>query len=134
MANSEAVNAAQTLSQPAPTKHAMVITIEKDAHEIIATGPPPLHQPANQCFSRQTTDDAAWEIFQGVFGDSQAELGEENPIANPTCSNNSASGVTSEVVTQSGNATPNQLQYLMRQGTGFDSTALPLKSSFDADV
>ncbi len=133
MANSKAVNAAQTLSQPAPTKHVMVITmesakrtIEKDAYALIATGPPPLPQPANESFSQQTIDDTAREIFQDVFGDSQAELGGETPISNPTCSNDSASGVTSEVFTQSGNATPNQLHYLMRQGTGCYPCALPL--------
>ncbi len=108
-------------------------TIEKDAHALIATGPPPLPQPANESFSQQTIDDTAREIFQDVFGDSQAELGGETPISNPTRSNDSASGVTSDVLTQSGNTTPtsNQLQYLMRQGTGFYPCALPLKSSFN---
>jgi len=83
----------------------------------IPTGAVILPYPAYTPVSQAQIDAVAWEIFQDMFDGNLALLdgSEGNPSSSPTCSNNSASGVPSELVTNSGNATPNQLLYSMRE-------------------
>lgn len=82
-------------------------------------GPRLLPQQEPSLVSQSEIDNTAWEIFQTLFGGDRTKLGggdEDHPSEKPQCSEQSASGVPEQLVTDVGNKSPNDLQYLMREG------------------
>ena len=66
------------------------------------------------------------EIFQSLYGgdltilDGASGDSREHPSGKPQCRDNNASGVPGQLVTEIGNKSPNDLQYMMREGRRID--------------